>query len=247
VLPAGESVLIDTGNPGGRDTDRILAVVSAAGLTQLDYVVLTHYHGDHVGGLQELAKRIPIRHFIDHGPSVEDREQVTGFQTAYPALFATAKHTVVAPGDKLALVGVDWRIVSSAGKVIRTALPGGGQRNATSASPNSQRRPGRSPSRIRAMVSRAHIRRPKEGDLLPRLASVSSCRQIAFSEHLRLEHQQSRPMLPGIAGQSCLQARVLEECQAIPLVLDGDLRQQQSASISLFDDQPVAPDLDLLG
>ncbi|HEY7058710.1 MAG TPA: MBL fold metallo-hydrolase, partial [Vicinamibacterales bacterium] len=54
VSPSGESLLIDTGNPGGRDTERIMAAIQEAGLTQLDYVLLTHYHVDHVGGLQEL-------------------------------------------------------------------------------------------------------------------------------------------------------------------------------------------------
>src|ERR1019366_3712663 len=66
VSPAGESLLIDTGNPGGRDTDRIMEVVNTAGIQQIDHMILTHYHVDHVGGLQELAKRIPIKHFIDH-------------------------------------------------------------------------------------------------------------------------------------------------------------------------------------
>ena len=78
MSPSGESLLIDAGNPGGRDTDRIMAAIAEAGLTQIDYLLLTHYHVDHVGGLQELAKRIPIKHFIDHGPSVEEREQVAG-------------------------------------------------------------------------------------------------------------------------------------------------------------------------
>ena len=64
-----------------------------AGATQIDYLVSTHYHVDHVGGLQELAKRIPIAHFIDHGTTVEGpvtalREQVPGFQAAYAELHA---------------------------------------------------------------------------------------------------------------------------------------------------------------
>ena len=58
VSPTGESLLIDTGNPGGRDTDRIMEAVHAAGVSQIDHLILTHYHMDHVGGLQELAKRI---------------------------------------------------------------------------------------------------------------------------------------------------------------------------------------------
>src|SRR5437867_12198692 len=55
--PTGESLLIDTGNPGGRDTDRIMEVLNTAGVKQIDHLILSHYHGDHVGGLQELSKR----------------------------------------------------------------------------------------------------------------------------------------------------------------------------------------------
>ena len=79
VSPTGQSLLIDSGNPGGRDTDRLMAAVSEAGLKQIDYLISTHYHVDHIGGMAELVKRIPVGTFIDHGPSVEEREQVQGF------------------------------------------------------------------------------------------------------------------------------------------------------------------------
>src|ERR1700752_4605549 len=133
VAPSGETVLVDTGNPVARDTDRIMAMLAEAGVKELDYVILTHYHVDHVGGLQELAKRVPIKHYVDHGPSVEEREQVAGFQAAYAELYAKAKHTVAKPGDKLPVAGLDWRIVTSAGKAITTPLPGGGKPNAACA------------------------------------------------------------------------------------------------------------------
>src|SRR5437016_5911965 len=71
VAPSGQSLLIDAGSPGGRDTDRILEVMNAAGVKQIDYLLLTHYHVDHVGGVQELVRRVPpIAHFLDHGPTV---------------------------------------------------------------------------------------------------------------------------------------------------------------------------------
>src|SRR6476620_6932453 len=115
VSPSGQTVLVDTGSPGGRDTDRIMAALADAGVTQIDYLVSTHYHVDHVGGMQELAKRIPIATFVDHGPSVEEREQVQGFQAAYAELYGKARHIVVKPGDKIPITGLDWRVVSSAG------------------------------------------------------------------------------------------------------------------------------------
>jgi competence protein ComEC len=129
VSPSGESVLVDTGNPNARDTDRIMAMLDGAGVKAIDHLILTHYHVDHVGGLQELATRVPIKHYIDHGPSVEEREQVQGFQAAYAELYAKARHTVVKPGEKLPVAGLEWRIVTSAGKSITTALPGGGKPN----------------------------------------------------------------------------------------------------------------------
>jgi competence protein ComEC len=129
ISPTGQSLLIDSGNPGARDVDRIMAAVNDAGLTQIDYLLLTHYHVDHIGGMQELAKRIPIGHFIDHGPTVEEREQVQGFQAAYAELYGKAKHTVVKPGDRVPITGLDWRIVTAAGNVLKTPLPGGGKPN----------------------------------------------------------------------------------------------------------------------
>ena len=129
VSPGGQSLLIDSGNPGARDLERIMAAVNDAGLKQIDYLLSTHYHVDHIGGMQELAKRIPIGTFIDHGPSVEEREQVQGFQAAYAELYGKAKHMVVKPGDRVPIPGLDWRIVTSDGKVLKTPLPGGGKPN----------------------------------------------------------------------------------------------------------------------
>jgi beta-lactamase superfamily II metal-dependent hydrolase len=129
VAPTGETILEDTGNPGGRDTDRIMAVLDAAGVKQIDHLIITHYHVDHVGGLEELAKRIPIKHFIDHGATSESREQVAGFQAMYAQLYAKAQHTVAKPGDKIPFDGIDTTVVTSATQVIKTPLPGGGKPN----------------------------------------------------------------------------------------------------------------------
>src|SRR5258708_14770069 len=72
VSPSGESLLLDSGNGGAtavRDAERIMAAVKAAGVTQIDNLITTHWHIDHFGGMAELATRIPIRNFIDHGPN----------------------------------------------------------------------------------------------------------------------------------------------------------------------------------
>jgi beta-lactamase superfamily II metal-dependent hydrolase len=129
VTPSGQAVLIDSGNPGERDHTRILAMLKNAGVERLDYLVSTHYHGDHIGGLIELSKKVPIAHFVDHGPSVESKEQSKGFEAAYAEIRSKAKHTAVRPGDKLALTGVDWTIVTSAGEELKKPLAGGGRPN----------------------------------------------------------------------------------------------------------------------
>jgi competence protein ComEC len=133
VAPSGESVLIDTGNggaAGARDPERIMAAVKDAGLSRIDHLITTHWHGDHFGGMTELASRIPIRHYIDHGTTVEPQPASTAFlQTAYPALLAKASHTVAKPGDTIPVAGLDWRIVTSGGAVIKTPLRGGGAPN----------------------------------------------------------------------------------------------------------------------
>ncbi|MGB7719073.1 MAG: MBL fold metallo-hydrolase [Bryobacteraceae bacterium] len=129
VAPTGESLLMDTGSPGGRDVARIMAVLQAAGVKQIDHMVSTHYHGDHVGGLEELASKIPMVQFIDHGATSEPKEMVPGFQKMYAALYAKAKHMVAKPGDTIPFDGVTVAVVTSNGEVLKTPLPGGGKPN----------------------------------------------------------------------------------------------------------------------
>jgi beta-lactamase superfamily II metal-dependent hydrolase len=74
VTPSGESVLIDNGNPGVRDADRIHKATQAAGLKAIDHLVITHWHTDHYGSTARLAQLVPIRHFYDRGipPTLAD-------------------------------------------------------------------------------------------------------------------------------------------------------------------------------
>jgi competence protein ComEC len=132
VTPSGESVLVDTGNIGAaavRDADRIMAAAREAGVTQIDHLITTHYHADHVGGLPELATRIPIKELIDHGANVQPGAQIDPVIKRYEELSAKAKHTVAKTGERIAVNGLDWRIVSAGGQVLRTPLPGAGTPN----------------------------------------------------------------------------------------------------------------------
>jgi competence protein ComEC len=133
VSPSGESLLIDTGNGGTaapRDAGRIIAAARDAGVTRIDHLVSTHWHGDHVGGLPEFATRMPIRHFIDHGANVQPGPGIDEFlKDAYPKLYEKGTHTVAKPGDSITVAGLDVRVVSSAGRVLTTPLPGAGKPN----------------------------------------------------------------------------------------------------------------------
>ncbi len=132
VTPSGESLLVDTGYVGfnGRDADRIASVVRQAGLSRIDYLVVTHYHADHVGGVPALAARVPIRTFVDHGPTVEQGDQPALLYQAYLATRAKGRHVLARPGETLPIAGLDVRFVSAAGDLITTPLPGAGQPNA---------------------------------------------------------------------------------------------------------------------
>lgn len=100
VTPSGESVLIDSGNPGERDAGRIFKVATeVAGLKQIDHLVTTHYHRDHFGGAADLAKRLPIRNVYDNGKFEGGWERP---DAAYLE-FKTERRAVLNPGDDIPL------------------------------------------------------------------------------------------------------------------------------------------------
>ncbi len=131
VTPQGQSLLIDTGYPGfyGRDADRIVSAAKSAGLKKIDYVLITHYHSDHVGGVPQLAERIPIGAFVDHGPNREDTPAVRQYYTAYQQVADHAKHISVRPGDTLPLKGIKVQVLTADGEHIASSVDGAGQPN----------------------------------------------------------------------------------------------------------------------
>ena len=131
VTPEGQSLLVDTGwaMPDDRDAKRIFQVAQKASLKKIDYVVITHYHGDHVGGVPALAKLIPVDRFMDHGESVEAQHPRWGKDwEAYKAA-TTGKRTILKPGDKLPLKGVDALVVSADAQTLAAPVKGAGGAN----------------------------------------------------------------------------------------------------------------------
>jgi len=169
VPPSHESLLIDTGNAGAqapRDAARIMEAIQDAGLTQIDHLIITHWHGDHFGGLPELAPKIPIKEFIDHGPNVQPGELADGFlKDTYSKLIANAKHTVAKPGDKIGIAGLDVRVVTSAGKVIQSPLPGAGKPNPYCASYKPGDNNAEDPQSVGVFITFGKFRTAHLGDL----------------------------------------------------------------------------------
>ena len=127
VAPSGESLLFDTGfkRPDDRDAKRVYAVTQAAGLKKIDYLMITHYHADHVGGLDALAKMIPIARYFGHGGTIdkENTEWGESFKRN-----SEGKRTFLKLGDEIPLKGVKVQALS-ANMAYQTELLGNEEPN----------------------------------------------------------------------------------------------------------------------
>lgn len=127
VTPSKQSMLIDTGWPGlnNRDADRIALTAKKAGVKAIDYLVITHYHTDHVGGVQQLVAKLPVKNFVDHGPNTETGRNPDELFRAYEEAAAKGKRMSLKPGDNIPLKGVEVKVVTANGE----AIDGGGAAN----------------------------------------------------------------------------------------------------------------------
>jgi competence protein ComEC len=134
VTPGGHSLLIDTGWPGNasRDAYRIAQAAKQAGITKIDYVLLTHYHVDHTGGVPQLVQKISVGTFIDHGPNRQPDDPPTeAAYEAYQKVLATGKygHITAKAGEVLPIEGMRVKVVSADGVLIDKPLHSGGAPN----------------------------------------------------------------------------------------------------------------------
>ena len=140
VTPAGESVLVDTGWPGARDADRIQQAAREAGVSRIDHLVTTHWHGDHVGGVAALAERLPIGRFYDHGFPEGNPSDVDALLRGAYQQVTQGRSTVLHPDDEIRLrqapgaPPVSLRVVSSDG-IVPDEPPGSAQTRPCKAPP----------------------------------------------------------------------------------------------------------------
>jgi competence protein ComEC len=168
VSPSGQSLLIDTGWRGfdGRDAERIAQAAKAAKIKQIDYLLITHYHRDHVGGVPQIADRMKILNFVDHGPNTEDSKTTTEDYSDYVKTIQRGEHLVVKPGDTVPVKGLSVKVLTANGEHIQTPLPGAGQPNSfCAATPQKQTDPTENARSLGVLITFEKFRFLDLGDL----------------------------------------------------------------------------------
>lgn len=125
VSPSGESLLVDTGWPGNnnRDANRIAAAAEKAGIRKIDYLIISHFHTDHVGGIKQLADKLPIVNVIDHGNTVESSANAKEMMSLFDAGTTKSKRRTVKPGDTIAVKGLKVEVMAAHGEVTARKGP----------------------------------------------------------------------------------------------------------------------------
>jgi competence protein ComEC len=131
VSPSGQSLLVDTGwgYNAFRDANRIVAAAKLAKIKKIDYVLITHFHADHVGGVPQLAQKMRIGTFVDHGENRETSKAAQTLYAEYKTAMGSTNHIIAKPGDKIPIKGLDVTAVSADGALLSQALPGAGEAN----------------------------------------------------------------------------------------------------------------------
>ena len=260
VTPGGQSLLVDAGWPGysGRDADRIFAAAKAAGVQRIDYLLITHYHRDHVGGVPQLAERIKIGTFIDHGPNLENSEQTNTGYADYQAVLAKsgANHVIAKPGDRIPLTGLDVVVLTAAGQHISTILPGGGQNTSCGSDPLPPDDPSENAASLGILVTYGNFHFLDLGDLTKKKELGLMCpnnpigRVDAFLvSHHGLDQSNSKALVDGIrprvaivnngphkggspeAWQTVHQSQGLEDLWQLHYAMDSDKAHNSNENV----------------
>jgi len=120
VTPKGESLLVDTGWPGNdsRDAERIAKQAKKAGVKQIDWLLITHYHTDHVGGITTLMDKMKVVNLVSHGTNTETGKNAEQLSRQYEEAKSKLKELIVKPGDRIPLVGVDIEVITARGDIV---------------------------------------------------------------------------------------------------------------------------------
>ena len=122
VTPAGQSVLIDTGWAGfnGRDADRIAATAKEAGVTQIDYLLITHFHRIMSAAFRRSPRTADpeLRRSWGDGRAHSRRPEAV---RRLPQGSGERKPHRGEAGRQAAGEGLEWTIVSAAGRRARQA------------------------------------------------------------------------------------------------------------------------------
>jgi beta-lactamase superfamily II metal-dependent hydrolase len=124
VSPYGASMLVDTGWAGnnGRDAERIEAAMNDAGIKKIDHLLITHFHTDHVGGVGDLLKRVPVGEFLDHGENREDSDITRHDYAAYLKAIEGKHRRIVHPGEGITLPGMTTVVLTADGEHVNSLL-----------------------------------------------------------------------------------------------------------------------------
>jgi hypothetical protein len=112
-----------------RDPDRIAAAAKIAGVKKIDYLVISHFHADHVGGLYDVAQKFPIHTFVDHGANTETDKDSQVRYNMYSSFRDKGMHLLGKPGEIIPIKGLDVKVLASASDTLPAPLPDAGQPN----------------------------------------------------------------------------------------------------------------------
>lgn len=241
VPPTGENLLVDAGWPGAANADKIVALAKIAGVTKIDNLLVTHYHIDHVGGVPDVASRIPVGRFIDHGVNREtdDKATVTSWQN-YQKLLAGGHyaHLTAKPGEILPLTGMHVEVVSADGNVIDKPLAGAGAANsACAASPLKAAENTENDRSIGMMITFAKLRIADLGDLTWNKERLLMCPvnklgkvDVYIVSHHGFDRSSSPALLNGIAPR-------------VAIMDNGAIKGAEAGAWDIVDHSPRLKDL----